>query len=581
MPVRLASDEKILKCILPAGCYTHALSERLNGALRSPLLPAGQRRISFHVVGEHSAAVRLISNSCQLNYANYKALTSDALGWVTFEIPADVESLRTYAELVTKLDNPKYPDQLGTLGGDKENHRIPWEQAFADPRSYFGITQCVLHDLDAHPEPELDHFCALLAGNDDPKTLAECAERYAGVIGKAAEAWHEGRASDADVRWLDWLARNELLDHSLGLTPKLASLVAEYRDLEAHLALPRVVPGLGDFGEGFDQPVLEGGEFSRPGKTVPRRYLEVLDRCKGAVASTIHGSGRWELAEAIASADNPLTSRVMANRVWHHLFGTGLVETVDDFGRMGEQPSHPLLLDHLATRFVEQGWSIKSLIRYIVMSKTFQASSLDQEMAAGVDPNNRLLHHYPARRMEAEVIRDSILATSGGLDTKLFGDSVPPYREQPNSDRRLFPGPLDGRGRRSVYIKVNLMEGNKFLGAFDLPGGKVARGRRDVTNVPEQALSLLNDPFVMQQTGVWADRLTAGTDESVESRVEAMFLRALGRPPTRVETEEFQQLVFELASSHNVSNADLLSARVVWKDVAAVIFNLVEFTYIP
>ncbi len=554
---------------------------RLKGALRSPVLPAGRRRISFHVVGEHSAAVRLVSNSCQLNYANYKALTSAAFGWVTFEIPTDVESLRTYAELVTKLDNPKYPDQLGTLGGDKENHRIPWEQAFADPRSYFGITQCVLHDLDARPEPELDHFCALLAGNDDPKTLADCAERYAGVIGRAAEAWHEGRASDADVRWLDWLARNELVDHSLTLTPELAELAADYREIEAHLALPQVVPGLGDFDDGFDQPVLEGGDFSRPGKTAPRRYLEVLDRGKGALAPAIRGSGRRELAEAIASADNPLTSRVMVNRVWHHLFGTGLVETVDDFGRMGEQPSHPLLLDHLATRFVDQGWSIKSLIRYIVMSRTFQASSLSQGLAADVDPNNRLLHHFPARRMEAEVIRDSILATSGGLDSQLFGASISPYREQPNSDRRLFPGPLDGAGRRSVYIKVNLMEGPKFLDAFDLPGGKVARGRRDVTNVPEQALSLLNDPFVVQQAGVWADRLTASMDQSVESRVEAMFLDALGRPPSRIETEEFQQLVFELASLYNVSNADLLSARVVWKDVAAVIFNLVEFVYIP
>ncbi len=153
----------------------------------------------------------------------------------------------------------------------------------------------------------------------------------------------------------------------------------------------------------------------------------------------------------------------MVNRVWHHLFGAGLVRTVDDFGHVGDLPSHPELLDYLAATFVEEGWSIKRLVRELVLTRTFCAADRPGPAAAEIDPQNRLLAHYPARRMQAEAIRDAILATSGRLDRTLFGMSIQPYRDKENADRRLFPGPLDGNGRRSVYIKNNLMEAPKFL----------------------------------------------------------------------------------------------------------------------
>src|SRR5205085_11779883 len=135
------------------------------------------------------------------------------------------------------------------------------------------------------------------------------------------------------------------------------------------------------------------------------------------------------------------------------------------------------------------------------------------------DPQNRLLQHYTGRRMEAEAIRDAILAVSGRLDRTLYGMSVQPFRAEPNADRRLFPGPLDGDGRRSIYIKNNLMEAPKFLSAFNLPGGKVAQGRRDVTNVPAQALALLNDPFVLAQADLWAAKLIARLDSEIGPRI--------------------------------------------------------------
>src|SRR5262249_26037077 len=154
--------------------------------------------------------------------------------------------------------------------------------------------------------------------------------------------------------------------------------------------------GLADFGPGFDQPVLLRGDCLKPGEAVPRRYLEVLSPSEGRFVS---GSGRLELAGRIASPDNPLTARGFVNPVWHHLLGTGLVRTVDDFGHVGEPPSHPELLDYLAARFVEDGWSIKRLVRTLVLTRTFRMANLSSPAARTVDPQNRLLHHYPARRL--------------------------------------------------------------------------------------------------------------------------------------------------------------------------------------
>jgi hypothetical protein len=576
------AGDAVVNAILPAGCFTHTLSQKLNGTLRSPVLRKGKQHISFQVMGEHTSALRLVSNNCQLNYKNYRALTSEKLGWVTFSLPEELDGIRVYAELMTKFDNPKFPDQLGTLGGDKQNDRIPWEQAAADPRSYFGITRVVRHDGSETPKPPLDHLTGLFENQPAavPQTLAAAAERYSQVIQRAIRAWGKNRATDAEARWLDWLVKNDLLDNSQRQTPQLAQLLAEYRAVEQHkLTLPRIVPGVADFDAGFDQPVLLGGDCMKPGEIVPRRYLEVLAR--PGVKFTSQGSGRLALAERIASADNPLTARVMANRIWHHLFGTGIVRSVDDFGRIGELPSHPELLDYLAGAFVEQSWSIKHLIRRIVQTETFRMSNRLAPVGKEIDPHNRLLHHFPARRMGAEAIRDSILFTSGRLDRKMYGLSIAPYRDQPNIDRRLFPGPLDGHGRRSVYTKVCLMEGAKFLGAFNFPGSKVTQGRRDVTNVPSQALALLNAPFVIEQSGVWAKRLVDQPQDSVASKIERMFLQALGRPPSAGERREFEQLARRLAELYQVQPANILTERVIWQDFAHVMFNLKEFIYIP
>ncbi len=580
--------DALIKSILPAGTFTHTLSDKLNGTLRSANLPNGIKNISFQVMGQRSSAVRLVSNHCQLNYKNYRALLSDELQWVTLQPPEDAEGLRCYAELMTMLDNPKFPDQLATLGGDKENYRLPWEKAAANPRSFFGITRVVAHDDSEPPKPELSHLRRLFVGQpgaDAPRSPGDVAGRYAAAVESAVQAWAIDWATDDDVRWLDGLLRRGLLGNHLRLSPRLEKLAGQYRDIEKALASPRIVPGMGDFGPGIEQPVFARGDCTRPGEFVPRRYLEVLSKTTDRFASP--SSGRLELAERITSADNPLTARVMVNRVWHHLFGTGLVRTVDDFGRVGDVPSHPELLDYLANEFVASGgsnapgWSTKRLIRSLVLTQTFQLSSQPSATAKERDPERRLLQHYPARRMEAEAIRDGILSVSGRLDRTCYGMSISPYRAQEYADRRLFPGPLDGAGRRSVYIKNNLMELPHFLGAFNTPGGKVAQGRRDVTNVPAQALALLNDPFVLQQAGVWAERLVARSDALVIARLEHMVQVAFGRPPEPDELRRFEQAVAQFTELHAVPATDVLKSRAVWKDVAHAMFNMQEFVFIP
>lgn len=568
----------LVRSVLPAGRFTHGLSDKLNGTLRSPVLPLGKARISFQVLGQRSSAVRLVSNNCQLNYANYRALKSPELQWVTFSPPADRDSLRTYAELMTMFDNPKFPDQLAALGGDPENYRLPWEKAAENPRSYFGVTRVVLHDVAEPPRAEVSHLKRLLA-EPAPQSLSDLAARYASVLDGTIRTWSEDRATDDDVRWLDPLIRRELLSNKVSQTPSSAELVRQYRLTDAALAVPRVIVGMSDGGPGFEQPIFIRGDCDRPSDKAPRRYLEVLS--KTPETFTPNGSGRLELAERIASPSNPLTARVMVNRLWHHVFGTGLVRTVDDFGHVGELPSHPELLDFLATRFIEEGWSVKRLLRALVLTKTFQLSNQPAPQVADVDPQNRLLQFYPARRMEAEAVRDSILAASGRLDHQLFGMSVQPFREKEYADRRLFPGQLDGNGRRSIYIKNNLMEAPKFLAAFNFPGGKVTQGRRDVTNVPAQALALLNDPFVLQQADVWAQKLIGRENDSIPARITAMFQTALNRPPTATEQIQFEQTVHQFAELHQVPPADILKSQPVWKEMAHVLFNVNEFIYIP
>jgi hypothetical protein len=519
-------------------------------------------------MGGKLGARRTILDNCMLS-EDYQTIDSDLLAWIKIPNRDDQPALPFYLELVTKASNPRIPDRPDRLKATPEQ--------LASPNSYFGITHAVLHDVDETPRDELTHMSRLFAG-DAPADLTALAARYTSIVRQALIAWGEGKATDDDARWIAWLLQNRLIANSRDMSPRLRGLIDEYRVAESRITEPTVFYGMADFDPGYDFPVLPGGDANHPGNVVPRGFLQLVN--KSGSALKVSGSGRREIAEILASTDNPLTARVMVNRIWQHVFGRGIVTTADNFGLYGERPSHAELLDFLAARFVRDGWSIKKQIRLLVLSKTFQQGSEHSQRSVESDPLNRLLSHYPVRRLEAESIRDAILSASGRLDRTLYGPSIQPYRIEPKDYRKLHQGPLDGDGRRSLYIKVTRHEGSRFLDTFDFPNPNVARGNRDVTNVPPQALALLNDPFVLGQAAVWADRLIAQQPPTADARIEAMFRSALGRLPDAAEKERFNGLLKELASLHKTQADQLLTSRPVWKDMAHAVFNLKEFIYV-
>lgn len=283
----------------------------------------------------------------------------------------------------------------------------------------------------------------------------------------------------------------------------------------------------------IDVPLLERGEISRPGAVVPRAFPRVVPiDCATPPESQ---SGRLELARWLTHPDHPLTARVFANRVWHHLLGTGLVRTVDNFGMTGEKPSHPELLDHLAVEFVSDGWSLKKLIRRIVLSHTYrQASTFDQD-AFQVDPDNRLLWRASKRRLDAEAIRDAMLVAAGDLDTTRPAGSIVArvIGDRPVSliglDQRV-PSDLDGSRHRSVYLPVLRDRLPDVLDLFDFAEPSLVTGARETTNVPLQALYLMNSPFIRDRSESLAARLTK-RGGNVQDQVKYAFLLCFSREP--------------------------------------------------
>ncbi len=341
----------------------------------------------------------------------------------------------------------------------------------------------------------------------------------------------------------------------------------------------RVAPAMLD-GTGEDDRILIRGNSSKPGDVEPRHFLTAVSS-DSPIPIPI-GSGRLELAHYINDPSNPLTSRVIVNRIWHHLMGRGIVPTVDDFGFLGQRPTHPVLLDHLAARFLADGRSLKRMIRYIVLSRTYQMSSNADPRAMEADPNNLLWHHCPPRRLQGEVIRDSLLALSGRLDRSAFGPPVPIHLTSfmDGRGRPKNSGPRDGDGRRSIYIAVRRNFLSPFMLTFDTPVPFSSMGRRNVSNVPAQALILLNDPLVVELSRSWGERAlqsvaNSGT-KAVSQRVDWMYLSGFGRQPTAQERQAAVAYLTSQASERGVTTEDID----LWADFAHVLVNTKEFIFL-
>ena len=299
-------------------------------------------------------------------------------------------------------------------------------------------------------------------------------------------------------------------------------------------ALPLCM-GVLDKSKTTEAHLLERGELAHPGERVPRRFPAALS-LEGAPLPS-RQSGRLELAQWITHPEHPLTARVLANRLWRHLFGAGLVRTVDDFGRTGEAPSHPELLDFLARRLLENGWSVKALIREIVLSDTWQQSSDLRADAFAKDPDNRLLWRQPKRRLDAEVIRDSMLAVAGQLDLTRRPGSLVNRLNGPSISLVGFndqlPPDLDGSRHRSIYLPIFRDHLPDLLEQFDFAAPSLVMGDRAVTNVPLQALYLMNSAFVQDQARALATRI--GTEADLSARLRRAFVLCFNRRPDASE----------------------------------------------
>jgi hypothetical protein len=324
-----------------------------------------------------------------------------------------------------------------------------------------------------------------------------------------------------------------------------------------------------------DEHVFIRGSPKALGEKVPRRFLEAL--AGPAPLRAPQGSGRLELARQVTDPKlNPLVARVIVNRIWHHLFGRGIVPSLDNFGVLGEAPTHPELLDYLADRFVRDGWSVKRLIRTLVLTSTYQMSAQAGGPADVADPQNLLFHRMPIRRLEGEAIRDALLRISGRLDCTQQGPPVPIYLTEFQQGRgRPGSGPLDGAGRRSIYLSVRRNFLSSFMLAFDTPIPFSTVGRRSVSNVPAQSLILLNDPLVQELAQRWAQRVLSsrGTEEE---RIAAMYQSAFGRPPSASEVRTCLEFLEQQAQLGRGKKDDVA----VWADLAHVLFNAKEFIFL-
>jgi cytochrome c553 len=314
-----------------------------------------------------------------------------------------------------------------------------------------------------------------------------------------------------------------------------------------HPGAPARAMVLEDVLKPHDSPVFIRGEAGNRGAVVPRRFLEVLS---GPYRPPFtNGSGRLQLAYAVASKSNPATPRVMVNRVWLHHFGEGFVPTPDDLGTMSEPPSHPELLDYLAARFMDEGWSLKQMHRLIMLSSVYQQSSANNPRFAQIDPFNRLLWRANIQRLEFEVLRDSLLATGGALDPTMFGRPVDLTKE-PYSTRRTIYGFVDRSDVADVLIN------------FDFATPDLPTGRRHQTTVPQQALFLMNSPLVVEQ----AKKLVALADfnqcQDDAAKIQFLYERIYQRPAREEEVKLGLEFISEKPEPEKVAAAEAPPQRI-------------------
>jgi len=548
-------DPEAARGLVPANqAHSGLLSPRLEGVLQSPTFTISTKRIHY-LVGGRNAKINLIIDGFQLIRSPiYGGLTSvinhgEALRWVSMDVSM-WQGHRAYIEVL-------------------------------DDGNGFAVLDRVAFSDGVPPPLPPNRLLLRLLADERAASAEELTKNYRTLFAEIVDQLAAGKlALQADaaerIEILNWMLESAA---AVAKSAELSKLQAERRAMEASLPTPRRALAMLD-GTPVDEHVFIRGNHKKLGDVVPRRFLEVFGGQQSQAAKA--GSGRLELARRMVDPGlTPIVPRVMVNRVWKQHFGEGIVRSTDDFGVLGQTPTHPELLDFLAGEFVKNGWSLKKLHRQILLSSTYQMSSVALAASPGkahpdeVDPTNKLLHRMPIRRLEAEIIRDGLLAVSGRLDRTLYGPSVMPHLTpfMAGRGRPGQSGPLDGNGRRSIYLGVRRNFLTPMFQAFDYPTPFSTIGRRSVSNVPAQALTMMNNPLVTQQAELWSQRVLAKPGLSRAERVTEMYETAFARPPSPMELQD--ALAFVTEQSAIVGRED-----VAWSDLGHVLFNLKEFIFV-
>jgi len=543
-----------VNCVQADLAHSGLLAGRLQGVLRSPTFTLTHKNIYYHIAGK-DAKVRLIVDGYFMH--EFSALLFRGFSF----------DVQTGGKFVWQRQAEDVQRYLG--------HRAYIE--IIDPGDGFvAVNEIRLSDGEA-PRVVPSRLAQQVLAAPGADSLEELAQRYGRLCRDALHDWLEKKADSEQIELVRWLLECELVELPAATTAHWNDAQQQRQELAAQLPVPERVLATTE-GTGEDEFIFVRGNHRTLGAVVPRAFLKSLDDQPQPIAT---GSGRLELAQHIADPENPLTARVMVNRVWHHLFGRGIVSSVDNFGVLGERPTHPELLDYLAGRFVRDGWSMKRLIRMIVLSSSYRMASRPDRGSAELDPQNLLIHRMRIRRLQGEAIRDTILAISGRLDRTMFGPSIPVHITSfmQGRGRPKQSGPLDGERRRSIYTEVRRNFLSPMMLAFDAPIPFSTIGRRNISNVPAQALILMNDPFVIEQAKHWAQRVLE-QQASREGRIRTMYLAAFAREPNETELGDALAFLHEQAEEYGLLPEEGENDHRVWADLAHVLMNVKEFVFV-
>ncbi|MEO1845379.1 MAG: DUF1553 domain-containing protein, partial [Akkermansiaceae bacterium] len=333
------------------------------------------------------------------------------------------------------------------------------------------------------------------------------------------------------------------------LRTTLAQLQARLNGINSDGSSKSLTMGVQDYSRPVQPTVLVRGELDKPAQKVDRGFLQVLHHPGTPSSLPDDGSGRLELAQWLTSEENPLTARVMVNRIWQKIFGQGIVTSLNNFGTTGHAPSHAELLDYLALRFMEEGWSVKTMIRELVMTRTYHMSSEFNKVAYTKDPGNTLLWRATPRRLDAEALRDAMLVASGKMDLVRPHGSIVAQSGDSGIGRRMSPETFNRPTTyRSVYLPFVRDSVPESLALFDPSDPNMVTGARESSNVPGQALYLMNNLFVLQQSDAMARRLVSEA-ETPKERLSLAFKICYGRLATKDELENSTSFLWSFVAA--------------------------------